>query len=80
MLQPKIPLYKDTGQQKWGPSPATILKIYKQCVRPIFGCGIVSIITVSETVIAKIQIVQNSFIRLALRLLMYVSARLLHEA
>ena len=55
--------------KKWGPSPETILQIYKQCVRPIFEYGIVSTITVSETVITKIQRVQNSFIRLALRLL-----------
>ena len=41
--------------KKWGPSPATILKIYKQCVRPISEYGIVSTITVSETVITKIQ-------------------------
>ena len=33
-----------------------------------------------ETVIAKIQRVQNSFIRLALRLPKYVSARPLHKA
>ena len=66
--------------KKWGPSPETILQIYKQCVRPIFEYGIVSTITVSETVITKIQRVQNSFIRLALRLPKYVSARLLQEA
>ena len=66
--------------KKWGPSPTTILHIYKQCARPIFEYGIVSTITVSETVITKIQRVQNSFIRLALRLSKYVSARLLHEA
>ena len=66
--------------KKWGPSPETILQIYKQCVRPIFEYGIVSTITVSEIVITKIQRVQNSFIRLALRLPKYVSARLLHEA
>ena len=65
--------------KKWGPSPSTILQIYKECVRPIFEYGIVSSITVSETVITKIQRVQNSFIRLALRLPKYVSARLLHE-
>ena len=41
--------------KNWGPSPATILQIYKQCVRPIFEYGIVSTITVSETVITKIQ-------------------------
>ena len=66
--------------KKWGPSPSTILQIYKHCLRPIFEYGIVSTITVSETVITKIQRVQNSFIRLALRLPKYVSARLLHEA
>ena len=64
----------------WGRSPETILQIYKQCVRPIFEYVIVSTITVSETVITKIQSVQNSFIRLALCLSNYVSVRLLHEA
>ena len=54
-------------QKKLGPSPTTILQIYRQCVRPIFEYWIVSTITVSETVIIKIQRVQNSFIRLALR-------------
>ena len=66
--------------KKWSPSPTAILQIYKQCVRPIFEYGIVSAITVSETVITKIQRVQNSFIRLALHLPKYVSARLLYEA
>ena len=64
--------------KKWGPSPETILQIYKQCIRPIFEYGIVSTITVLEIVITKIQRVQNSFIRLALRLPNSVSARLLH--
>ena len=41
--------------KKWGPSPPTILQIYKQCVRPIFDYGIVSTITVLESVINKIQ-------------------------
>ena len=66
--------------KKWDRSPTTILQIYKLCVRPVFEYGIVSTITVSESVINKIQRVQNSFIRLALRLPKYVSARLLHKA
>ena len=66
--------------KKCGTSPETILQIYKQCVRPIFEYGIVSTIIVSGTIITKIQRVQNSFIRLALCLLKYVLARLLHEA
>ena len=39
--------------KKWGPSPTTILQICKQCVRPIFEYGIVSTITVSESVIKQ---------------------------
>ena len=66
--------------KEWGPSPKTFLQIYKKCARPIFEYGIVSTITVSETVITKIQRVQKSFIRLELRLPKYVLARLLHEA
>ena len=57
--------------KKWGPSLTTILQVYKQCVRIILEYGIVSTITVSETVITKIQRVQNSFIRLALLLPKY---------
>ena len=72
--------FEEILEKKWGPSLETILQIYKQCVRPIFEYEIVSTIIVSETVITKIQRVQNSFIRLALRLSKYVSARLLHEA
>ena len=65
--------------KKWHPSPVTILQIYTQCVRPMFGYEIVSTITVSQTV-TKIQRVQNSFVRLALSLPKYLSARLLHES
>ena len=66
--------------KKSGPSLTTILQIYKQCVRPIFEYGIVSTITVLDTIIKKIQRVQNSFIRLALHLPKYVLAHLLLEA
>ena len=40
---------------KSGPSSTTILQICKHCVRPIFEYGIVSTITVLESVINKIQ-------------------------
>ena len=64
--------------KKWGPSLATILQT--MCKTNIRKYGIVSTITVSKSVINTVQRVQNSFIRLALRLPKYVSARLLHEA
>ena len=66
--------------KKWGPSPSTILQIYKQCVRPIFEYGSLSTITTSDTIISKIQRLQNKFIRLALSLPKYISVKLLHDS
>ena len=65
------------ANKKWGPGPATLLPIYKQCVRPIFEYGSLSTLTVSNNIISKIQQLQNKFIRLALRLPKYIP-RLLH--
>ena len=66
--------------KKWGPSPSTILQIYKQCVQPIFEYGSLSTITTSDTIISEIQRLQNKFIRLALRLPKYISVKLLHDS
>ena len=66
--------------KKWGPSPSTILQIYKQCVRAIFEYGSISTITMSDMIISKIQRLQNKFIRLALRLPKYISVKLLHDS
>ena len=66
--------------KKWGPSPATIIQIYKQCVRPIFEYGSVSTITASDNIISKIQRLQNKFIRLVLRLPKYICSKLLHDS
>ena len=66
--------------KKWGPSPFTILQIYKQCVRPIFEYGSLSTITTSDTIISEVQWLQNKFIRLALRLPKYISVKLLHDS
>ena len=51
--------------KKWGPSPATLIQIYKQCVHPIFEYGSVSTITALDNIISKIQRLQNKFIQLA---------------
>ena len=68
------------ANKKWGPSPATLIQIYKQCVRPIFEYGSLSTITVSENIISKIQWLQNKFIRLALHLPKYILPKLLHDS
>ena len=65
--------------KKWGPNQSTKLQIYKQCVWPIFEYGSLSTITASDTTISKIQWLQNQFIRLALHLPKYMSAKLLHN-
>ena len=68
------------ANKKWGPSPATLIQIYKQCVRPIFEYSSLSTITVSDNIISKIQRLQNKFIRLALRLPKYILPKLQHDS
>ena len=68
------------ANKKWGPSPATLIQIYQQCVRPIFEYGSLSTITASDNIISKIQRLQNKFIRLALRLPKYILPKLLHDS
>ena len=68
------------ANKKWRPSPATLIQIYKQCVRPIFEYGSLLTITVSDHIISKIQQLQNKFIRLALRLPKYILPKLLHDS
>ena len=66
------------AKKKWGPSPSTLIQIYKQCVRPTFEYGSLSTITTSDHIISKIQRLQHNFIRLALRLPKYICSKLLH--
>ena len=66
--------------KKWGPSPSSILQIYKQCVRPIFEYSSLSTITTLDTIISKIQQLQNKFAQLAMRLPKYISVKLLHDS
>ena len=66
--------------KKWGPSPATVIQIYKQCVRPIFEYGSLSTITALDYIISKIQQLQNKFIWLALCLPKYICPKLLHDS
>ena len=67
------------ANKKWGPSPATLIQIYKQCVRPIFEYGSLSTITASDHIISKIQRFQVKFIWLALLLPKYILPKLLHD-
>ena len=66
--------------RKWGPSPSTIIQIYKQCIRPISEYCSLSTITASDNIISKIQRLQNKFIWLALRLPKYVCPTLVHDS
>ena len=66
--------------KKWGPSPAILIQIYKQCIHPIFEYGSVSSITALDNIISKIQWLQNKFIQLALRLPKYICSKLLRDS
>ena len=41
------------ADKKWGLSPATLIQIYKQCVRPIFECGSLLTTTALDYIISK---------------------------
>ena len=66
--------------KKWGPIPATLIQIYKQCVHPIFEYGSLSTVTALDYIISKIQRLQNKFIQLSLRLPKYICSKLLHDS
>ena len=68
------------ANKKWGPSPATMIKICKQCIRPIIGYSSLLTITTSHYIISKIQRLQNKFIWLVLRLPKYICTKLLHDS
>ena len=68
------------ANKKWGPSPATLIQIYEQCVRPIFEYGSLSTITTLDNIISQIQRLQSKFIWLALRLPKYICTKLLHDS
>ena len=72
--------FKAVRQQEVGLSPATLLKIYKQCVWPIFEYGSFSTTTTSDNKISQIQQLQNKFIPLALHLPKYICTKLLHDS
>ena len=57
--------FRLSANKKWGRSPATLIQIYKQRVRPIFEGVSLSTITTSDNIISQIQWLQNKFIRLA---------------
>ena len=68
------------ANKKWGPSPSTLIQIYKQYVQPIFECGSLSTITTSDNIISKLPLLQNKFNRLALRLAKYICTKLLYDS
>ena len=69
-----------SANKKMGSSPATLIQIYKRCVRPIFEYGSLSTTTASDYIISKIQRLQNKSIRLALHLPKYICTKLFHDS
>ena len=66
--------------KKLVPNPFTISQIYKQCVHPIFEYGSLSTITTLDTIISKIQRLQDKVIWLALHLPKYINVKPLHNS
>ena len=66
--------------KKMGNQPVLHNTNLQTMCQPIFKCGSLSTTTTSDTIISKIQQLQNKFIRLALRLPTYISVKLLHDS
>ena len=61
-------------------NPGFMVKIYKSLILPIFEYGCVAHINVAEVHLNKLQVIQNSAMRLCLKLPRYISAAALHDA
>ena len=68
------------ARNKFGPSPSTLIQIYKQCVRPIYEYDSLSKITTLGNIISKIHWFKHKFIRLALHLPKRFCPKLLHDS
>ena len=76
-LQHQVPYNQTFSQQKWRPSPSTIIQIYKQCRPSNFWTWL----SFNHNNIGhnhQQNSKANKFIRLALRLPKYISVKLLH--
>ena len=63
-----------------GTEPKTLIRLYKIYVRSIFEYGSVCFLHCPDSLLDKLQKIQNQAIRICLRLPRYVSVRLLHES
>ena len=66
--------------KKRGPGPATIIQLYKQCVRPIFEYGSLSTITASDYIISKIPAAPKQIYTACHSFTKYICFKLLHDS
>jgi hypothetical protein len=65
---PRIGLLKVLRGTGWGADPKTLLKLYKQYIRPVIEYGAVVLVTASKTNQERLQRVQNYALKVALNL------------
>src|ERR1700759_4387686 len=63
----KVRLLRVVSGRKWGANAKTLLKLYKQCIRPVLETGCVATCNTPMKNQQKSQTIQNSALRTALR-------------
>src|ERR1700759_2160254 len=63
----RVNLLRVISGRKWGANAKTLLKLYKQYIRPVLETGCVATCNVSQANLQTLQRIQNSALRTALR-------------
>ena len=78
--QPRVNLLKALSHLSKETSPKLILSLYKSTVRPIFEYACIAYMNAAPNHLEKLQQLQNSCLRSALKLPAHISTRILHDA
>ena len=75
----RVRLLRLVSGQKWGANSRTLLKLYKQYIRPVLEYGNVATCNATKTSLLCLQRVQNSALRVALRATRWSKAKEMHD-
>ena len=75
----RVRLLRMVSGQKWGANSRTLLKLYKQYIRPVLEYGNVATCNATKTSLLCLQRVQNSAMRVALRATSWSKVKEMHD-
>ena len=75
----RVRLLRLVSGQKWGANSRTLLKLYKQYIRPVLEYGNVATCNATKTNLLCLQRVQNSALRLTLQAARWSKVKEMHD-